>query len=268
METNKLLGMGRTAKIYKYDENNIIKLFEKHLGKGAVEYEYEVSKIAYGAGINVPEPVKIVEADGQYGIVYRYIEGATMMKLMRKNIFQSNGYARELASLQVNLHKKSAGNLPDIKKVYERRINSIDSLTQEKKQKILDVLSSLPDGSSICHMDFHPDNIIKSKNGYYIIDWTNAARGCAEADIAITSLALGMGTMPPGTSKIFLMIVEVVRKKFHNAYLEEYIRLSNLKMKDISAWELPSLALRLSHNIPEEKEYLLKRIDSLLSCSK
>jgi uncharacterized protein (TIGR02172 family) len=266
MELGNMIGRGRTAKIYRYGDNDVVKLFEKNFDSKAVEHEYSSSKIVHESGLAVPYVKEMMELEGQYGIVYEYVSGPTMMKLMQSKPYLIGRLARKLAELQVSMHKKTASSLPDIKEKFKTMINRINTLPDDKVKKILNVLNSLPDGDSICHMDFHPDNIIKSNDRYVTIDWTNAAKGSPAADVALTSLTISMGAMPPGTPKIVLYVTELMRKKLHSEYLNEYLRLSDISMDEIVPWELMAAALRLSYNIPVEQKYLIKRIDSLLEC--
>jgi aminoglycoside phosphotransferase (APT) family kinase protein len=41
-------------------------------------------------------------------------------------------------------------------------------------------------GRSLLHLDLHPGNVICSPTGPVVIDWTNARRGAAEVDVALT----------------------------------------------------------------------------------
>jgi uncharacterized protein (TIGR02172 family) len=264
MEKGALIGRGRTARIYKWGDKEVIKLFEKDFNQNTIKNEFSISKIIYNTGIRIPYAKEIIDMNGQLGIVYEYIEGDTIMKLLYQRIFSITVYARIFARLQAQMHTNKSAELPDIKVRLENSIKKTDTLTEEKKQKILNILKELPSGNTVCHSDFHPDNIIKTKNGYTIIDWTNAVSGCAAADVAITSMSLTVGMMPPGKPKTEIILADIVRKKFNNEYLREYLRISNLSMNDIKAWELPVLAARLNSNVPQEKGILLGRINKLL----
>jgi uncharacterized protein (TIGR02172 family) len=264
MEKGALIGRGRTARIYKWGDKEVIKLFEKDFNQNTIENEFSISKIIYNTGIRIPYAKEIIDMKGQLGIVYEYIEGDTIMKLLYQRIFSITVYARIFARLQAQMHTNKSTELPDIKARLENSIKKTATISEEKKQKILNILKELPSGNTVCHSDFHPDNIIKTKNGYTIIDWTNAVSGCAAADVAITSMALTVGMMPPGKPKTEIILADIVRKKFNNEYLREYLRISNLSMHDIKAWELPVLAARLNSNVPQEKGILLGRINKLL----
>lgn len=264
MEKGAFIGRGRNARIYKWGDYEIIKLFEKNYNKKTIEKEFLASKIVYQTGVDIPYAREIVEIDGQFGIIYEYIAGSTMLKLLFRRFYNVRSYARTLAVLQAELHKNKSSSLPNIKEKLTELIKNVNTLPEDKKIEILDILNDLPNGNTICHFDLHPDNIIKSKRGYKIIDWTNAASGCAAADVAITSMALTVGTMPPGKKKIEIIAAGIARKKFNSEYVKEYLKITGLKLEDIKAWEIPVLAARLSSNIPMEKDIILNKIDKLL----
>ncbi|MFC2013409.1 phosphotransferase family protein [Chloroflexota bacterium] len=69
------------------------------------------------------------------------------------------------------------------------------------KEVVLEALEQLPDGSAVCHGDFHPRNIIISSRGPVIIDWANATQGNPLADVAWILLASQTAAWQPGTGK-------------------------------------------------------------------
>ena len=264
MKKGVLIGRGRNARIYKWGDNEIVKLFEKGTDTKTVEKEFIISKIVYKTGIDTPYAREIVEIEGQLGIIYEYIAGSTMLRLLFRRFYNLRSYAQTLARLQAELHKNKCSELPDIKSKLTELILKASSLSDDKKHDVLSILNELPSGDIICHFDLHPDNIIKSKKGYTIIDWTNAVSGCAAADVAITSMALVIAAMPPGKKKIEVFAANIARKKFNYEYIKEYIKVSGLSIDDIKAWEIPVLAARLSSNVPGEKGIITARLDKLL----
>ncbi|MDF2523362.1 MAG: aminoglycoside phosphotransferase [Clostridiales bacterium] len=119
----------------------------------------------------------------------------------------------------------------------------------------MSVLSELPDGMSICHYDFHPDNIIISSKGPVIIDWENILVGSPLADVARTSLILRSHVLPPKDCPHWIQD-RSSRLFFHDMYLNEYLKLNNLDTTDFNAWELPTAAVRLAEGIPSEERQL------------
>jgi aminoglycoside phosphotransferase (APT) family kinase protein len=112
-------------------------------------------------------------------------------------------------------------------------------------------------------MDFHPDNVIMSPDGPVIIGWMDAHSGHPLADAARTLLILQLGEPPPGTSGRWL--INLLRRRFHRAYLKRYGRLRATPAADLKAWRLPIAAARLGDGIPEERDRLLAMVRADLS---
>src|SRR5262249_61495665 len=68
---------------------------------------------------------------------------------------------------------------------------------EEFKRPAHERLASLHNGTSLCHWDFHPANLLQANGAPVVIDWTFAMRGDAAADVARTPLIIGVGAPPP-----------------------------------------------------------------------
>jgi aminoglycoside phosphotransferase (APT) family kinase protein len=51
-------------------------------------------------------------------------------------------------------------------------------------------------GRALLHLDLHPENVLLTPTGPVIIDWTSAARGPAELDVADTWLITTAARLP------------------------------------------------------------------------
>src|SRR5207253_2945540 len=76
------------------------------------------------------------------------------------------------------------------------RIGEAARLSPDEKEAARRRLSELPDGETICHGDFHPGNILLSRNGPVVIDWTSGTRGHPLGDVAQTSLLFDIASLP------------------------------------------------------------------------
>jgi aminoglycoside phosphotransferase (APT) family kinase protein len=114
---------------------------------------------ARAAGYPVPAARAINETD----IVMERLTGPTMLNDLGRRPWRIGRHASTLAELHRCLHAIEApGWLP----------------------------APLGDGVSLLHLDLHPDNVILTARGPYVIDWPNAARGPALGDVAHTWLVL------------------------------------------------------------------------------
>ena len=165
MSLNKPLAIGRTAEVYPWEENKILKLFFDWCPPDWVEFEYKVSKLVESADLHVPKVFEIIEVKGRYGIVYEFVKGETMLQAIKSNPFKLRYYAYQLAELHISIHKIETSELPSQRQFLENRIRYLEVITSKEKEEILKILDDLPDDNRLCHVDFHPDNIILTTKG-------------------------------------------------------------------------------------------------------
>lgn len=262
MKTGKLIGQGRTAEIFTFDEEHVIKLYRKGMKNEAIEYEYKISKIVQEVGLSVPKVKELIDIDGRKGIVFERISGDTMLKAMVSNPFKLKRLAKQFAQLHYSIHNYKSDNLSRHKDSLIRRIYATEMLSDEKKTLIIKYLEALEDDNSICHCDFHPDNIIMAAKGPVIIDWVTCTKGNSLGDVARTLVMLKCAEVPLDKSPVERVVVNGLRKKLLKYYLEEYLKLSNMKLEEIERWELPVAAARLIEWLPsEEKQALVDMIE-------
>ena len=126
---------------------------------------------------------------------------------------------------------------------------------------IIERLNRLPADDRLCHMDFHPDNVMQTKTGWMIIDWMNARSGAALADIARSCVIYKVSGPPPGAPGGALISIG---SRLANIYYRREIRqLITFTPPELDAWILPVATARLIENIPGEREKLIKIIDRL-----
>ena len=159
-----LIGQGREAEIFAWGNDNVVKLFRGDMPLNVVEHEHEVCQSVVRQGLPAPRVGDIVNMDGRYGIVFQRIDGPTMLKMTQVRPWTLISAARTMAAVHAQMHDETSSSLPSQRERMERRIGNVQSLPQDKKDLILEILSELPDEDSICHGDFHPDNILMSES--------------------------------------------------------------------------------------------------------
>lgn len=268
MEKGKLIGQGRTAEVYDYGSGYILKLYREGMPEQAVINEYNISNYAHKAGLSTPVAKEIVMIEGRKGIVFERIDGESMLKSIFTKPWRIKKYASEMAEIHYKLHKIKF-NVPDAPKQKEMLINNIKDckeLSEEKKSVILEYLNRLETDNSMCHGDFHPDNILILGDKYLVIDWMTGSSGSYLCDVARTCLLISKGTLPPGTSVIKRKLMDGFRNKLYTEYLKTYLKISGVSRKEVDKWMLPIAAARLVEWLPPyEKDLLLKIIDEQIS---
>jgi tRNA A-37 threonylcarbamoyl transferase component Bud32 len=250
----KRIGAGRTASIFQYGHDKVIKLFKSTFPQQAIDEEFEIGRCLNSSGLSIPTTYEIVEVNHTKGILLNFIEGRSMLQNLASKPWLALRYAQKMANAHFKIHRADFKENKCIKPLNQSiadKISRVSLLRSEEKTAILSYLSNLPDGSSLCHGDFHPDNIIMSKDRLVTVDWITATIGSPTADVARTWLLPTMGTLPEDKSKVEVLLAKHLRSWFCRTYLKEYRKLSNLSLDELESWKLPVAAARLIENVSE-----------------
>ena len=174
-------------------------------------------------------------------------------------------YAHLLAELQADMHTRTVAKLPLQRQQLQRKIQSASGLATEAKAAILTGLDRLQEDNTLCHGDFHPENILLTVEELVIIDWVDATQGSPLVDAAHTTLLLRVGELPPSASELGGKKSAEMRHLFYKAYLERYTQIQSISRETVARCELPVAAARLSEAIGSgEKAEFLKIIEAAL----
>jgi aminoglycoside phosphotransferase (APT) family kinase protein len=163
----KLIAAGRASEIFDLGDGRVLRRFR---AGGDPEREALVMRHAHDHAYPVPR-VLDVTADA---LVLERIEGPTMLHELRRRPWRLRRHASLLAELHERLHQIAAPP----------------------------ALPAAGPGDRLLHLDLHPDNVILSPSGPFVIDWTNARRGDPALDVALTWVIAATSGGPLG--RLFL----------------------------------------------------------------
>ena len=255
------VGAGRTATIFRYGQKQVVKLFKPTFPRKAIDEEFQIGLALNHCVLDIPQTYEIVDLNNDKGIILDYISGSPMLNNLAKKPWMVFIYSKLMARLHFQMHTTSISqnqSIPLLKESLSDKISRVSLLSQEEKELVLSHLSTLKNGSSICHGDFHPDNIIISKDRLVTVDWITATIGNPLADVARTWLLLTMGTLPENKTTVEIFLAKNLRDLFCHRYIREYQKLSNFVLREFEEWKLPVAAARLIENVSAfENEKLL-----------
>jgi aminoglycoside phosphotransferase (APT) family kinase protein len=159
----KLIAAGRASEIYDLGGGRMLRRFR---AGGDPEREALVMTHARRHAYPVPRVLEVT-ADA---LVLEQVEGPTMLADLRRRPWMLRRQAGLLASLLLRLHEIAAPP----------------------------ALPAAGAGDCLLHLDLHPDNVILSPTGPFVIDWTNARRGDPALDVALTWVILATSGGPLG----------------------------------------------------------------------
>lgn len=240
-----LIGRGNTAEIFLYETGIVLKLFRSSFPENGVIKEWRVTRSVQAVYEGMPKALRLVKCGERRGILYELAEGQDLLKRILSNPFLLLTTGRKLAKLHAEIHAKEIDGILTVKEKLRQEIGWANDLSEDEKRKITDRLLSLPHRSRLCHFDFHPGNVMVSKDRIRVLDWLTACAGDPAADIARTYLLLKYGELING-DRITQWILRVAKACIRAAYVRNSVRISGITRDEVNQWIIPVAAARLS----------------------
>jgi len=231
----------RTAKTIYRDGDKIIKLLgEEFLAPDVLSEAHNLAAVGE-TDLKVPRLVEVTKINGKWAIVWEYVEGTSLDRLMEKHKDKEQQYLERFVDIQLDMHRHSATRLPLLSEKMERKIKA-SGLDATARYEILGRLAGMPKHTKLCHGDYNPSNvIINDKDEAYIIDWSHATQGNASADAAQTYLLFWL------SGNIALA----------DKYLALFCKKSDTAKQYVEKWLSIVAASQLPKAKPQEKEFLM-----------
>lgn len=249
------LGQGREAEVFAWGEGHVLKLFWPEFSRADADWEASLIQQVWLMGLPSPRVEDILETDGRWGIVLERVGGVPLTQYIQDDLTRMHFAAQLLGALHRQIHARPAAQLPSQRQKLVRSLE-MSPLSEGQKAVLLNHLSLLPDGTSLCHGDFHPENVLVNERGIQVIDWPNATCGNPVADVARSALLILHSVLPedlPARAEILKS-----RARFFQEYLGHYQQGRGLEIEQqLSAWMPIVAAARLREGIEEEKPVLM-----------
>lgn len=255
-----VIGQGNTAEIRDCSETVILKLFRDQMPRQAAEFEWRCADAISKVYSDTPRTFGMVDYKNRCGILYEKVTGTDMIQEALRHPFRLGRYGKIMAQLQLKMHTVDIQLAQTLKEKLTREITVASGLTEAEKAKALSALKELPEGTKLCHNDFHPGNIMMTGKGFQVIDWLTSAGGAPAADVARTLLLIRFGE-PMHISTLKRLLIRSGMRVLRHSYLKQYLKNSSVKLKEIREWMLPVAAARLSEWLTQhEREKLIRFI--------
>lgn len=264
-DLGKPIGRGRTAEVFARDEGRVLKLFYSGAPPASVEREAAVAAAVTAAGLPAPRYFGREDVDGRAGLLFERADGPSMLAVLGSQPWRAVSLGATLADLHAAIHRASA-DLPSQRGYLRRQIERNDDVPERIRVGALDALDRLPDGTRVCHFDFHPDNVVLTARGPVVLDWVTAVQGVPAADVARTLLILRDAVLPDDLPRSRALAFELLRRVLAAVYLGRYRSLTGVDDGDIRPWRVPLIVARLRENVPaaERARFLAEAEAALL----
>ena len=254
------LAAGRTAEVYAWGDDHVLKLFQPGFPLAYIALELKNARSAHALGLPTPCDAGHVQWRQRSGIVFERVDGPTVYELIQTVGADCAALGRQFFDIQQSIHRCNFSELLPLQAKLAERIRLAKGLPQTLRVEAIDKLLSAPLSETVCHGDFHPMNVIMAASGPVVIDWMDMSRGNPAMDVMRTLLYLRFGRGPE--------INQVTRAEFFNAYLERCREVWFGRMEQLQHWQLPLAVARMSISSVNEDERsdLMGLIESRHSC--
>ncbi|MFU2029183.1 aminoglycoside phosphotransferase [Bacillus wiedmannii] len=245
MNLGNPIAKGNTAEIYLYD-TKVVKLFNEYLPDTESMNEAKKQKYAYSCGLPVPNVFEVTKIHNRQAIIMEYVKGDSIGDLLLNNLNEAEYYINICVIEQKKIHaiRVNTDEMELMRRSLERQIKSVHQLDENKKDNILQKLDSITFDFRLCHGDFHPFNLILSKEEKVkVIDWVDASSGDIRADVFRTYLLYAQTSL-----------------ELAEMYLQIYCRNTDLTRDEIFQWAPIMIAARFSEKVSPQNEVYLKRL--------
>lgn len=255
------VGIGRTAEVFRDGDGSAIKLFYNWMPATEAAHEAAILQKISQACKSAPKFYELCHAEGRSGLRFEFIDGKMAGELMMKNPLQAIDYSRSIAALHRELHSAEAPGLRSGEEIFSAGLRSYQEIDGDTRNRLLDFVHA-QQKNSLCHGDFHPENILIDANGQMrVIDWVNSYAGNPLSDVARTYYLMRCGRSPNKRTLLESVLEAVAKPLIANAYLKAYFGKTEFPKKDFRLWLLIVMINRLvKERIAEEAPYLEKQI--------
>jgi hypothetical protein len=257
------IGEGVFSDVHAWAPGQVLKLFKSGIPRWFGEHEARMTRAVFTAGGPAPNVLDEVNLEGRFGIVLPRLDGPTLRQLLRTRGITHERAAAILATLYLSVHKTPPPPavlalrnwFGDVSRLFDGMIPT------HIAAGVLTLIERLRPGDGLCHFDLHPGNVIMTRDGPRIIDWTGAVRAPAALDLGRFQVLLielrSEGTDPE-------------RPRALNAAVQsEYARLAGMSPAALTAamdlyLPIARTSLLLGPMPTPLREWLIQRIEAAL----
>ena len=199
--------------------------------------EQEKSAVVARVYEKAPRTEEPAQLHGRIAIKMELLRGRPLAGLLAEGGVRETGMS--LGLMHRDLHVRPSEGLPRAYGLYEPALLEFPGLSARLRDKLTAFLRSRRD-DRLCHGDFHPGNILQTRNGWRLIDWPTAFAGDPLADVALTLRLLRAGGRAGGKPAL---LEPFRRRRLVHGYLDGYFGREEPPGEVLARWDLLNLIL-------------------------
>lgn len=222
----EVIGEGANSIVYRLSSDIIIKVYKNPDCIDEIKRERELAKKAFVLGVPTAISYDVVKVGDTYGAVFELLESNSIAKRMVKDPSTVEKYLNFYVDLIKTIHsiEVKPGEMPSMKEVaLDWAKFDMDYLPKEYGEKLLKLISEVPDDTTMLHGDYHVKNVMVQQDEPILIDMDTICYGNKIFEFGSMFNAYeGFSTLDKNVVKKFLGIDYETAMYFWNESLKRY----------------------------------------------
>ena len=276
IEGCKLLGRGAKGDVYRYDDELVIKVYNRNNTYKDVEREINLCRKAFILGVPTEISFGIVSVGMQYGAMFELVDSETVSSCIAKDPARVDEYAVIMAKLARLIHGLEVtpdDGFPNMKDTLIARVNDcFAGEYAELAERCMELVNTIPNSDHLVHGDFHTGNVFLQNGEPLLIDMDRISTGHPVAELSdLMYFYQILGEDDPSVVEKFMGFSYSTALRFFDTFLKTYLetedeeRIQDVKKKaSVICYMRLIRKFRKKKNLSEEEhrkvEYFLKKL--------
>ena len=224
----KLIGRGAKGDVYRYDDELVIKVFNRNNTYRDVEREIALSRKAFILGVPTAISFGIVSVGKRYGALYELVESKTLSQIIAESPGKVEYCARQMAELAHTIHSieitEDDGFPAAVETLRSYVSGGIEYEDEALAVRCRELIATLPTTHTLIHGDFHTGNVFLQRGEPLLIDMERVSIGHPLADIAgLYYFYVVLGEEEPSIVEDFMGFSYQTAQRFYEFFLRAYL---------------------------------------------
>ena len=232
------IGRGANGRIYRIDQDNVVKVYKNAGALEDIQHEREVAKLALILGIPTAISYDVVKVGNSYGSVFELLNARSFSKILANEPEKFDWCVEEFVKMLKRIHATLVprGKLLDMKDVARSwAVFMQDHLPEEAGKKLLRLIDAVPRDDHMIHGDYHTKNLELQNDEILLIDMDTLAVGHPVFELgSIYNSFVGFAELDPEIFRKFQGYDYELGKQFWHKALALYLGTnSEKKIKEV-----------------------------------
>jgi len=187
------IGRGANGRVFRVDEETILKVANPEYSLDYVEHERRMSQVALVAGLPTAIPFQTVKVGDSYGALYELVDTSTLAATAEANSDLMPELGERLGRLlrDLSMTRVDDDELPDLRLLHIDRARKLSTwLSAEETATVIAAYEALPQCDTYVHGDLNLNNIMVQDGELIMIDMGALGFGHPLLDLAAMCMVL------------------------------------------------------------------------------